>query len=75
VSVTPLDQLATGADVWWLRESDVEGLAAAADYLDANPSLADVYVTHVHPAPQAQDAFDAAVRPAPAQIKVTLGYR
>jgi L-iditol 2-dehydrogenase len=50
-------------------------LAEAADYLDLHPSLADVYVTHVHPAPQAQDAFDAAVRPAPAQIKVTLGYR
>lgn len=28
MSVTPLDPLATGADVWWLRESDVEGFAA-----------------------------------------------
>jgi 4'-phosphopantetheinyl transferase len=32
VSVTPLDPLATGADVWWLRESDVEGFAAAAEH-------------------------------------------
>jgi 4'-phosphopantetheinyl transferase len=29
VSVTPMDPLAIGADVWWLRESDVEGFAAA----------------------------------------------
>jgi threonine dehydrogenase-like Zn-dependent dehydrogenase len=50
-------------------------LAAAADYLAAHPDLADTYVTHVHPAPAAQGAFDAAVRPAPDQVKITLEYR
>jgi 4'-phosphopantetheinyl transferase len=30
-SGTPLDPLATGADVWWLRESDVEAFATAVD--------------------------------------------
>jgi L-iditol 2-dehydrogenase len=49
-------------------------LAAAADYLDDHPGLADTYVTDVHPARSAQRAFDAAVRPAPEQVKVTLDY-
>jgi threonine dehydrogenase-like Zn-dependent dehydrogenase len=50
-------------------------LTAAAEYVDAHPGLADAYVTDVHPVRGAQQAFDAAVRPAPAQGKITLAYR
>lgn len=47
-------------------------LLAAGEYLAAHPELADTYVTDIHPADKAQQAFDAAVRPAPAQVKITL---
>ncbi|MFC4945958.1 zinc-binding dehydrogenase [Pseudonocardia sp. GCM10023141] len=49
-------------------------LLAAADYLTAHPDLVDTYVTDVRPADQAQQAFAAAVRPAPDQVKITLDY-
>lgn len=50
-------------------------LTEAGEYLAAHPELADTYVTDIHPADKAQQAFDAAVRPAPTQAKITLDCR
>lgn len=47
-------------------------LTAAGEYLAAHPDLAETYVSHVHRADRAQAAFEAAVRPAPGQVKITL---
>jgi threonine dehydrogenase-like Zn-dependent dehydrogenase len=50
-------------------------LAAATEYLGAHPALADAYISHVHPVHRAQQAFEAAARPNPGQVKITLDYR
>jgi threonine dehydrogenase-like Zn-dependent dehydrogenase len=50
-------------------------LAAAGEWLAAHPELAERYVTHTFPLAEAQAAYDAAVRPAPAQVKVVVTMR
>lgn len=47
-------------------------LAAAIRYLGEHPDLAHTYVTNTFPIDQVQDAFTAAVRPVPGQVKVSL---
>lgn len=49
-------------------------LAQAQDYLVRHPKLTDDYVTHVFAVTEAQRGFDAAIRPAPGQLKIALRF-
>jgi threonine dehydrogenase-like Zn-dependent dehydrogenase len=49
-----------------------DALRSAVGHLAAHPGLAESYVTHVYPRSRVDEAFRAACRPAPGQLKVVL---
>ena len=47
-------------------------MARAEAYLQSYPELLKFYVTHIFPRQRSQEAFEAAIRPSPGQLKVVI---